>query len=389
MNKKEIGEIKKQFTPDNCAITRLCGCYVDAEKNRVSEIKDAFLSLPEDEMFKYFDIFKKALSGSLGRNLMNLEFPLAAEREGGTQEFLLQLRASRLTDDALLSEFYDRVIASYDCTDHYLILVLHAAYDIPGKSSDGLEMFDASDEVYEHLLCCVCPVKLSKAGLAYDAAENSFHNRIRDWLVEMPDAAFLFPAFNDRSTDIHGLLYYTKKPENLHDNLIDQLLGCALPLSAPDQKETFRTIVETALGEDCDLEAVKTIHEKLSEMAEVKKDDPEPFTLDKADLKALIAETGADSRALTDFDACYEACAGTDAPLTAANVAGTRKFEVKTPDVVVTVNPERADLVRTQVIDGHTFLVIPVDEHLEVNGITVRALPRGAESPAENNDGEF
>ena len=97
MNKKEISEIKKQFTPANCSIDRICGCYVDGDKNKKTEVKEAFLSLSEEEMFKYFDIFKKTLSGTLGKNLMNMEFPLEQEADGGTQEFLMRLRASRLT----------------------------------------------------------------------------------------------------------------------------------------------------------------------------------------------------------------------------------------------------------------------------------------------------
>ena len=95
MNKKEISEIKKQFTPNNCAITRICGCYVDGEKNKKTKLKEAFLSLSEEEMFKYFEIFKKTLSGTVGKNLINMEFPLEQEKEGGTQEFLLRLRGSK------------------------------------------------------------------------------------------------------------------------------------------------------------------------------------------------------------------------------------------------------------------------------------------------------
>ena len=96
MNKKEISEIKKQFTPDNCAITRICGCYVDGEKNKKAEISDAFLSLPEEERFKYFDIFRKALSGTVGKNLINMDFPLDAEMPDGPQRFFLDLRTSHL-----------------------------------------------------------------------------------------------------------------------------------------------------------------------------------------------------------------------------------------------------------------------------------------------------
>ena len=167
MNKKEISEIKKQFTPENCSITRICGCYVDGEKNKKTELKEAFLSLSEEEMFKYFDIFRKSLSGTIGKNLMNMEFPLEQESEGGTQHFLMKLRESKLTDDALVESFYDKIIENYDYPENYYIILIHGVYDIPGKSSDGSEMFDASDEIYEHIMCCICPVKLSKAGLCY------------------------------------------------------------------------------------------------------------------------------------------------------------------------------------------------------------------------------
>ena len=221
MNKKEISEIKKQLTPENCALTRLCACYVDGEKNKKSEMKEAFLSQSEEECYKYFEIFRKSLSGTVGKNLINLEFPLDAEMEGGAQEFLMRLKESRLKDDELLEEFYDRIIESFDYGENYLILLVHGAYDIPGKSSDNEEMFDASDEVYEYLLCAVCPVNLSKAGLSYDAENNRFGSRVRDWLVELPMAGFLFPAFQDRSTDLHSMLYYSKNPEELRDDFVE------------------------------------------------------------------------------------------------------------------------------------------------------------------------
>lgn len=179
MTKKEISEIKKQFTPRNCSISRICGCYVDGEKNKKTRIKEAFLSLSEDEAFKYFEILRKSLSGSLGKNLLNLDFPLEAEREGGTQEFLYRMRKSQLQDEDLLEEFYDKIIASYEYAGNYLILLIHDLYDIPGKTTDGIVMDDASDEVYEFLLCCICPVALSKPGLSYNDETNTFQNRIQ------------------------------------------------------------------------------------------------------------------------------------------------------------------------------------------------------------------
>ena len=378
MNKKEIAEIKKQLTPENCALTRLCACYVDGEKNKKTEMKEAFLSQSEEECFKYFEIFRKSLSGTVGKNLINLEFPLDAELEGGAQEFLLRLRDSRLKDDELLEEFYDKVIESFEYGENYLSLLVHGAYDIPGKASDNEEMFDASDEVYEYLICAVCPVNLSKAGLSYDAENNRFGSRVRDWLVELPLAGFLFPAFQDRSTDLHSMLYYSKNPEELREGFVQGLFGCGTPLSAGDQKETFNAMIEETLGEDCDYEAVRNIHEKLQELVEERKDEPEPLVLDKAEVKQLLAVSGVDAEKFEEMEERYEETAGAQTEFLASNVLNTRKFEIKTPDVVIQVNPERPDLVETRVIDGRQCLVIPVDDSVEVNGISVRALSRRA-----------
>ena len=374
MNKKEILEIRKQFTPANCAITRICGCYVDHEKTKKMESKEAFLSLPEEEAFKYFDIFKKTLSGTVGKNILNLEFPLNEEVQGGTQEFLLKLRNSRLEDDMLLEEFYDKVIATYEYAENYYIILIHAMYDIPGKSSDGMEMFDASDEVYEYLLMSICPVSLSKAGLSYNAEDNRIQDRIRDWIVDVPSKGFLFPAFNDRGTDLHSVLYYTKKSEDLQPELISQLLGAKMPMSADTQREIFQMIIENTLGEDGDYETVRNIHETLNELIEEHKEEPEPLSLDKTEVKKIFEKSGVDGEKMENFDHNFETNAGEKSSLLASNIAETKKFNIETPAVVIKVNPERADLVETRIIDGRQCLVIPVDDHIEVNGINVRTI---------------
>ena len=376
MNKKEVLEIRKQFTPAYCAITRIAGCYVDHEKNKKMESKSAFLSLPEEEAFKYFDIFKKTLSGTMGKNMLNMEFPIDQEMPGGTQEFLMKLKASKLEDDMLLEEFYDKVIATYEYAENYYIILIHAMYDVPGRSSDNMEMFDASDEVYEYLVCSICPVSLSKAGLSYNAESNCIQDRIRDWVVDMPDKGFLFPAFNDRSTDIHGVLYYTKKSEDLQPELIEQLLGARMPMSANTQKETFQMLIEDTLGEDGDYETIRNIHDTLNDMIEEHKEEPEPLQLDKTDVRKVFEKSGVSSEKMECFDQNYEETAGEKTSLLATNITETKKFQIETPDIVIKVNPERADLIETRVIDGRQCLVIAVDDHIEVNGVNVRTLKR-------------
>ncbi len=372
MIKQEISEIKKLFTQNNCSITRICGCYVDGEKNKKTELKQAFLALPEEEMFKYFEILRKTLSGTLGKNLLNLEFPLKSEGEGTAHDFLMQLRDSKLKDEALLEDFYDRIINAYEYVGNYLILIIHDVYDVPGKTSDGIDMEDASDEVYEYIMVSICPVNLSKPGLSYNAVENTFQNRIRDWVVAAPETGFLFPAFNDRGTDLHSALYYSKNSEELREDFVNLILDCPLPMSAGGQKASFQTLVEETLQETCSIEAVINIHEKLNEMIEEHKEDPAPLILDKEEVKTVFANSGVSNEKMELFDRCYDATAGEKTELVVNNVVNTRTFEVKTPDVVIKVNPERMDLVETKNIDGRECLVIALGSDVEVNGITVR-----------------
>lgn len=387
MNKKEVLEIRKQFSPANCAITRICGCYVDHEKSKRLQSKEAFLSLPEEEAFKYFDIFKKTLSGTIGKNMLNMEFPLEQEMPGGTQEFLLKLKNSKLQDDMLLEEFYDKVIENYIYEENYYIILIHAMYDVPGKSSDDLEMYDASDVVYEYLLCSICPVSLSKAGLCYNAEDNRIEDRIRDWIVDMPDKGFLFPAFNDRNTDLHGVLYYTKKSSDLQEELIDRVLGAKMPMSADIQKETFQALIEDTLGEDGDYETVRNIHDTLNDLIEEHKEEPEPLALDKTDMRKIFENSGVSNEQMETFDQVFEENAGEKTSLLATNIAETKKFHIETPDVVIKVNPERSDLIETRMIDGRQCLVIPVDDHIEINGINVRTMKRpGSIGRVEDSD---
>lgn len=384
MNKKEISEIKKLFANENSVISTICGCYVDGDKNKKSMMREAFLSLPQDEMHKYMAIFRKCMTGTLGRNILNMEFADAATEVTVSQQKLMDLRDSELKDDAVLETFYDEIIANYNTADNYLILLVYGVYDVPGRTSDGIEMEDASDEIYRHILCCICPVKLSKPGLSYNSEQNGFHERIRDWVVDMPAMGFLYPAFNERSADVNSILYYSSKAEELKFDFVETVLGCTLPMTAGGQKETFQAIIQDTLGDECEFEVVKEIHEQLTELIEEKKDDETPLELGRKEVVNLLAASGVDNRKIEEIENNFEEAAGGSMtqPLLASNVASTRKFEIKTPDVVVQVKPDRTDLVETRMIDNVPYLLITLSDSVQVNGIDVR-MPRSKEQEEE------
>ena len=373
LNRKEINEIKKRFKKESCTFTRICGCYVNGEHAQVTQFGKTFLNLDEEELFKYLDIAKKVLSGTEGNNLLELEFPLEEEEAGGRQQFLLGLRESRLKNEDLLNRFYDLIIEHYSYAGNYLILLFHDAYDVPVRTKDRRSL-DESEEIYEYLLCAICPVTLSKPGLGY--LEESNEIGLRDWIVGVPDAGFVFPAFTERSTDIHATLFYAKNPKEPPLELAEGVLGCSRKMTAAEQKEVFRLILEDTLGPDCSYETVKDIHdniqERISENAALhdQKEEAEPVELTKETIKEILNASGVPEEKVSQAERAYDEKAG-DAKLYADHVVDKRRFEVKTYDVVLHVKPEKASQIKSQIIDGQKCLVIPMDanENINVNGI--------------------
>ena len=372
MNKKEILEIRKLLAKENTRINRISCCYVDGHKEKKTVFTQSFYSVHEEAMFKYSDIFKKTLSGTIGKNLHTLEFPLDEEMNGEKHELLSELVKSELNNDSLNESFFDKIIEKYSYPENYLIILAHGVYDIPSKSTDNTEIFDASEYVYKFMVCSVCPVNLSKPGLCYDAGSGSFIEHLQDWMVQMPDTGFLYPAFNDRNTDIHSLLFYTKNADEPHAEFTEDILGCYPPVAAKEQKLGFNALVEEVFGSECDFNTVKEIHENLNIIAEEKKEEPEPPALEKNDIKKILSNCGADEKQLEVIDNNFDTEAGKTEKVMMSTLGNLKKFEVESPDIKIRVSSDRTDLIDTMMIEGQEYIVIPLTDEVRVNGLLVR-----------------
>lgn len=372
MNKTEVSEIRKLFGKDGYRIDSLAACYVSIEKEKTFVIKEALSSLSEEELLSHLSIFHKCLGGTLGKNLINMEFPLEAEFGEGQQKFLLELRDSGLKDEEKLEKFFDLIIANYPSSDKYYIVAIHGTYDVPGKGKDGETLEDASDVIYEYILCAICPVKLSKAALGYDSDANRIGERVRDWVVEAPDKAFLFPAFNDRGPDIHSLLYYTKKAEELYPDFVEAVFGTVSPPSPVAQTETFNSLITETLKDEVSLEIVQRVQENIAEVIEQNKEIPAPVELTSYEVKELLGKSGVESEKLEHFEDTFNEVAGEKATIIANNLPVVKQLSIKAPDIEIKVKPESASLVKHKMVDGVLSIVIPVREGVEVNGITVK-----------------
>ena len=321
MRKKDILELKKRFKKDYCTFSKMCGCYVNGEKNIILKFRETFLNLEEDEYFKYLEIAKKVLSGTIGNNILELNFPLNEDLINEKQISLMQLKNSQLNDDTLLDDFYKSIIDSYDYTGNFLILIFNDSYDVLTKTKDNQKL-DESEEVYEYVLCAICPVELSEPGLRYFEEENSIKARVRDWVVKPPINGFVFPAFIDRSSDVNSVMYYTKNAKDTHPELMENALGCYSKQTATIQKEAFKSIIKDSFGAD-EKKADKVfmdIQDNLNTMIEEYNEmyddtDAEPITLKDKDIQNLLIESGVPEELTSKIEKSYIESFGDDIPL--------------------------------------------------------------------------
>lgn len=404
MNKKEVTEIKRRFKKESCTFTTMCGCYVDASKEKIVKFSQTFLNLEDEEFHKYLEIANKCLSGTVGNNLMELSFPLEEEQPGGRQQILMALRDSQLKDENLVDAYYDLVIDTYDYVGNYLILLFHDAYDVPMKTTDNNYLGD-SEEVYEYLLCAICPVTLSKAGLGYREEEHRIGARLRDWIVGLPETGFTFPCFTDRSTDLHSVLLYTKDTKEPHKEFWENGLGCGSKRTATEKQSAFTNMVTQTLGPDNEdtEEAVLDVQQSLNDfilMEEEKLEKDEPLILTPEAVTEVLTDGGVSEEKAARIQKNYEEFFGDALPdakelldtkaiknneirvekkalqekvvdLTQQlEQAGVINKDGKEVDVVIKVKPEKLPLVTSAFVDGRRCLVIPMDEdeHARING---------------------
>lgn len=410
MNRKDTLELKRRMKKGECTFTKMRGCYVDSHKEIIVNINETFLNLADDEFYKYLEIAKKTLSGTIGNNLLELEFNPEEENPGGRQNFLLGLRDSKLKNDALADRLFELIIENYDYDGNYLILLYHDAYDVIVKTNDNNKL-DESEEVYDYLICSICPVELTKAALGYREDEHRIGPRIRDWVVSMPENGFVFPAFTDRSSDIHSLMFYTKTPKEPHTDFAEKTFGCKIKRTASEEKTAFSSIIKNIAAEDDSDDIVIGIHQALSEIAAEQDTSlsTEPVLLDSRTIENMRTNGFLSQEIADKIEKACEEEFGEEPPVI-DNIVDTKVLEnyakkqreaelqkevtelkskleaaeSKSSDdtlpwdledgkenIILNVSAEKAEEIETKIIDGRRFIVIPIegDETAVINGV--------------------
>ncbi len=368
---KEVSELRRRFRGDYNNISRIRGCYVSSNGEVIASFNESMGILGMEEQEKYLSLLKKAISGSMGKTLNDIEFSTSQVMDSDEHRLLMKLRSSGLADDEAVNQLYEIITKSLHMAENYLILLAFDSYDVPYRGKDGDRMEDSGDSVHQYIICSICPVKESKPALRYQPEDGFFRNRSADWVVGAPELGFAFPAFDDRCTNIYGAIYYVKSKETNYEDFVDAVFHTDAPMPLNMQKESFRDVLTEALQEECSPKLVQTVHNSVRTMMQIHKDGKvaEPLQVSRNEVGAVLKDTGISEEKMAAFHVKYDLAFGDHAYLPPQNLINPKELTYTSEDVVVKINPEREDLVSTRVINGTKFLLINVDSGLELNGI--------------------
>lgn len=374
MNQKEVSELRRRWRLEKNAVSRIYGCFVNANKEIVADLDESLGMMSQEEGEQYLSLLKKTLSGTLGKNLIDIVFSTQQVMDSQEHRRLMALHSSGLKDNETRQDFYRTVIDSLDMGGSgYLLLLAFDTYDVPRRGRDGELQEDDAQEVFSYFLCGVFPLKLGKPELNYYPGDNEFHCAASQ-TVAPPELGFLFPAFDDRAANIYNALFYSRKADELHQEFIDAVFHTEPPMSAAEQREAFQSALAEGLEDAYSVEVARSIHERLTDRIAQHRESksPEPLALTAGDIGAILQDCGVPQERI---DAFKERCGekfGENTVLNPANLIDAGKFEVKTSQVTVSVSPDQSYLVETRTIDGKKYLLIPAEESVEVNGQVVR-----------------
>ena len=373
MTDKETGELRRRYKPDRTNITAVYGCYVSGSGEILSEFRQPVALMSEEDKEKYLALLKKVLSGAADKNRLDLAFRTAQVADSDEHRLLMKLRDSELQDEEARAQLFQTIIGAVHFEENYLILLAHEKYDVPFKAKDGA-MLDDSDHVYSYFVCAICPVKAGKETLSYETEDKAFHIRTPGYAAAMPELGFLFPAFDGRQTNLYNCLYYTRSAGDNHPELIEALFHITPPLPADEQKGSFDALLSQTLGEECSMEVVQAVQTDLRERNEVHKEtkSDEPLVVSGPEVRAVLENAGVSEEKLAGFQVKFEETFGDDAALSPRNLVDSKRMQLKTPDVIIHVAPDRGDLVETRTLGGVKYIMVRAEDGVELNGVDIQ-----------------
>lgn len=372
MNKKEVAEIKKNFTDSSGFFTlnHILTAYVDPQKNILCKDNKLYSLIPEDEGAVMLESLKKILSGRLGKNLTEYGFPNEEYAEDGAQSDLYAAVRGKLEDEVSCDKLLARIVNNMEYEMAYALIIGYCSYSVMTKDRND-ESFDDAAEEYNFIAAAVCPVSTGDDGLMFDRENSSIVKKANTDLIisRAPTDGFFYPVFSDRSPDVNRVMYYTKAPKKPNISVVEDVLGCNFVMTCQSEKETFQQVLTDVVGDELSYTVITQVNEALRDIVSNAKNETEMPLIDDNKLHGILFDAGVSSEKLDALPAVFKEKVGEADGLTAENLV-ENKMVLATPEITINISREAAEKVRTSVIGGRRCLVIDLDDpSISINGL--------------------
>lgn len=379
MNKKEVSELRRNFSPEsnllvmNHVLTVVVNPNSESEKIRYKNVSSR-VTINEYETNIYFETLKKVLSTKIGKKLVEYKFPDSAYDNGEPQNILYGITQSGFVDECDTETFIYQIVDNISSSVPYTIIAAHCTYTVFRKNKAD-EIEKNSSEEYTFIVTAICPIKNEDNTFAYNFVKDEFiSNKDTNLLInKTPTDGFLFPAFNDRSADINSVMYYTNKPKNSNISIIEDVLGCNSRFSPETELTFYKTILTTIFDNDLSYDIIIAMNSEMQMFIDEYGESTDLPMVYKRDLYNMLNRVleylNIDKNKLEVFDAVYNKLIGAKVPLTAPNLVSS-KFLV---DVYgVSLNIKNPSVCHIESDSYKTKIVIDIAEpNFEINGISI------------------
>ncbi|MBQ8514446.1 MAG: DUF4317 domain-containing protein [Ruminococcus sp.] len=379
MNKKELSELRKNFSEasDLFTLNHVVSAFVDAEKNIRCIKSNPFHNIPSEESECYMETLRRVLAGTLGKGLLEYEFPNEAYEETGAQNILYGALTCKLKDDSAVSLMLDQIVKNMDYVSTYAILIGHCTYTVFNKTkNDEINPYDSVE--YSFLVTAICPVEVRVDGLIYNEDDNAIVRKTAyDRIVsEVPSDGFLYPTFTGRGPDVNHVLYSVRKPKEVNVSIVENVLGCKFVCTSVQEKESFRTLMQDVVADELSYTVITDVNEKLKSIAEEYRNDADLPAVDDIQMRDILLDSGVSEEKAEKVQNLYREMTR-EKPLSVCNLT-ENKTTLTAEGITIQIAKDATSKVRTQFIDGRRYLLIDLDEpQIQVNGmqVTLQEMP--------------
>jgi len=382
MNKKDVGNIRKQFkiNNDKLKISDIFNVYIMKESSEIFHSQSTpFAMLDQDQQELFLSSFKKMLAGQMDEKLFELKFKRDAENS--SQLILHQGLLSNEVEDwkEQMLKMVEKMLAIRQYEKDIVVTFIRGEYIKPMKRSSGESDEHERDTVFSHafILSSINNTQDPKKELLFDYVDREFkYNIVLDPIINLqaPMGGFLFPCFTDNAADVNHILYASGKVHEPDYAFIEDVLNGEEIMTAQDDKIVFEEIIKDVTGDQLNTGTLSNVYEEINRMI-TENEEEEPPKLDSKDVEQVLKMSGVEDISTEKVEFAFKKIIDDDKyELKASNILPkftSKSIKISTKIANIAISPPDLRYVKQVEFSGKRYLMIEVEEDTVIEGFTM------------------